>query len=83
MPLSSPEKSRHAPNHPPYGYQREGDKFVEYVGESQVIDLIQKKRTQGASIRAIAEELNGKGIKPKKAAQWNPSSVHKDLNRVA
>ena len=34
-------------------------------------------------IRAVAEELNRKGIKPKKAAQWNPSSVHKVLKRVA
>lgn len=35
------------------------------------------------SIRAIAEELNRKGTKPKKTAQWNPSSVHKVANRVA
>lgn len=81
--LSHKKDNLEAYNHPPYGFQREGDKFVKDVGESQVIALIQRKRAQGASIRAIAEELNRKGIKPKKAAQWNPSSVHKVLKRVA
>ena len=81
--LSHMKAKGEAYNHCPLGYQRKGNKFVKDVGESEVIALIQSKREQGASIRAIVEELNSKGIKPKKAQKWNPSSVHKVLKRVA
>jgi site-specific DNA recombinase len=69
--------------HTPFGYQRNGNKLVKDVGESKVIALIQRKRKQGCSIRAIVRELNGQGIKPKIAEKWNPSSVHYLLKRAA
>ena len=81
--LSHKKANQEAYNHTPFGYQRKGDKFVKDVGESKAIALIQRKREQGASIRDIVEELNNKGIKPKKANKWNPSSVYYLLKRAA
>lgn len=81
--LGHKKENSEAYNHTPFGYQRTGNKFVRDVGESKVIALMQRKRKQGLSIRAIAEELNSKGIKPKKAEKWNPSSIHKVLKRAA
>ena len=81
--LSHKKANQEAYNHTPFGYQRKGDKFVKDVGESKAIALIQRKREQGASIRDIVEELNSKGIKPKKANKWNPSSVYYLLKRAA
>ena len=81
--LTHKKANNEAYNHTPFGFQRDGNKFVKDVGESKVIALIQRKRKQGCSIRAIADDLNRKGIKPKKAAQWNPSSVYYVLKRAA
>ena len=81
--LSHKKANQEAYNHTPFGYQRKGDKFVKDVGESKAIALIQRKREQGASIRDIVEELNSKGIKPKKSNKWNPSSVYYLLKRAA
>tara|TARA_R110000765_G_scaffold143016_1_gene244474 strand:+ start:94 stop:759 length:666 start_codon:yes stop_codon:yes gene_type:complete len=81
--LSHKKANQDAYNHTPFGYQRVGNKFVKDVGESKVIALILRKRKKGCSIRAIADELNSQGIKPKKAAKWNPSSVHYLLKRAA
>lgn len=81
--LSHKKANQEAYNHTPFGYQRKGDKFIKDVGESKAIALIQRKREQGASIRDIVEELNSKGIKPKKANKWNPSSVYYLLKRAA
>ena len=81
--LSHKKANGEAYNHSPFGYQREGDKLVKDVAEAKTIALIKRKRIQGASIRDIVEELNSKGIKPKKANKWNPSSVYYVLRRAA
>ena len=81
--LSHKKANEEAYNHTPFGYHRKGDKYVKDVGESKAIALIQRKREQGASIRDIVEELNSKGIKPKKANKWNPSAVYYLLKRAA
>ena len=38
---------------------------------------------QGKSLREIAELLNGRGVKPKRAKRWLHSSVLRILSRLA
>jgi len=59
----------------PYGYRRVGNRLVEDPKEKEVVQMIQKLREEGCSLRQIAGRLNEAGIPSKKGGKWYASSV--------
>lgn len=65
----------------PYGYDLSGNQLVPNAREQEIIRQVKHWRTEGRSLRSIAEELNGKGIPTKRAAsvsretRWYASTV--------
>lgn len=68
-------------NHTPFGFDRDGDRFVENPQEQKAIELIIRMRGNGESFRDIALELELLGIKPKNSDSWQPMSVKKICDR--
>ena len=67
----------------PYGYDKAGDKVVKSDTEQEAIELIQRLRDKGYSLRAIAAYLDEQGIAAKKGGKWNPMTVRNILKRQA
>jgi len=71
----------------PYGYRSEGEKgdrrLVENPEEADVVRLIFELSSQGQSLQKIADELNKKGIPPRRSRQWMSSSINLILHRDA
>lgn len=59
----------------PYGFNRTGGRLVQNNSEQAVIGTIQSRRAAGASLRAIADELNAGGVPTKTGAKWHASTV--------
>jgi DNA invertase Pin-like site-specific DNA recombinase len=61
----------------PYGWRLhdDGKTLVADGTERVVVELIVHLARGGASLRAIARELDAQGIPPKRACQWRASSV--------
>ena len=70
-------------NHPPFGYDRDGDKLVDNVAEQKAIVEILKMRNNGESYRDIASELELMGVKPKTSANWQAMTVKKIFDRYS
>lgn len=58
----------------PYGHTPE---------EAKVVDSIITLRKQGKSYVAIADQLNGSGIKPRTGQKWHPTQVQRVIQRAA
>src|SRR5262249_50229074 len=58
-----------------FGYDIVGEKLVENAAEQSAIKLMLKLRRDGHTYRAIASELDGRGIKRKRAARWSHQAV--------
>jgi DNA invertase Pin-like site-specific DNA recombinase len=70
----------HAP-HEPFGYRREGDRFVPAPNELGIIATMREMRSHGATFRQIVAHLNGNGIETKRGGKWNPGTVRDILLR--
>jgi DNA invertase Pin-like site-specific DNA recombinase len=70
-------------NQTPYGFQAIEGRLVEVQQESAVVAEIQAARTQGQTLQAIANDLNGRGIPTKMGKQWQPATIHLLLKRSA
>lgn len=68
-------------NHTPFGFDRDGDRFIENPQEQKAIELIVKMRNNGDSFRDIALELELMGIKPKNSNTWQAMAVKKICDR--
>lgn len=68
-------------NHTPFGFDRDGDNFIENPHEQQAIEMIVKMRNNGDSFRDIASELELIGIKPKNSNTWQAMAVKKICDR--
>jgi DNA invertase Pin-like site-specific DNA recombinase len=73
------ESGRHAVGAYPFGTQgvgkgRERD-AGEHTEEQAAIERIVQLRTAGESYRAIASTLDAEGLKPRRAAAWQPTAV--------
>ena len=68
----------------PYGFSlaTDGKRLVQDCAEQSVIQLIQQMRSAGATLRAIAAELNGRGVQTKTGREWYAMTVKKILDRV-
>jgi len=66
----------------PYGYDldADGEHLTENPTEQQIITLIHRWHKTGLSMRAIANDLNAKGIQAKQGGRWTHVSVWRILN---
>ncbi len=60
---------------PPFGYRAESGRLVKEPEEQKTIALARRLRGRGRSLRQIAQELNGKGRKPRRGREWHPGTV--------
>jgi DNA invertase Pin-like site-specific DNA recombinase len=69
----------------PYGFDLalDGKILVENASEQLSLSLIHDLHQQGRSLRAIADELNNRNIKPKKGIRWNHTTIRSILKRAA
>jgi site-specific DNA recombinase len=68
--------------HPPYGFDRRGDDFVENEAEKRVIELMLELRQKGYGHRKIATHLNKNAIYAKNGGLWHPKTVKGVLDRI-
>jgi site-specific DNA recombinase len=69
----------------PFGWTlgTDGKTLVENADEQEALRLIQDLRGKGNSLRAIAHELNARGVVAKKGGAWGASQVDSILKRIA
>lgn len=66
----------------PFGFTFGPDKqLLPCPAEQDHLRTIRAMHAEGFSMSAIAESLNAKGIKPKRAKAWSKSGVHSVLHR--
>lgn len=68
-------------NQTPYGFEAIEGRLVQVAQEAAVVAEIQAARQQGATLQAIANSLNGRGIPTKTGKQWQPATIHLLLKR--
>ena len=56
----------------PYGYRlaEDGTHLEQEPDEQRILRLIKRRRKAGLTLRAIASELNGRGIRTRKGGEW-------------
>jgi DNA invertase Pin-like site-specific DNA recombinase len=66
----------------PYGFDLDvdGEHLTENAAEQQTIALIQRWHETGRTMRAIADDLNGRRIPAKQGGRWTHVSVWRVLN---
>lgn len=65
----------------PYGWHGVDDVAAPLADEQPGVALIRSMRADGHTLRAIIAELDERGIKPRRAAQWSPQTVANIANR--
>jgi len=61
--------------HVPFGKVEVEGKLIDDVSEMKILKQILKARSAGQSLGAIADSLNQRGIKPRRATNWSKASV--------
>ena len=69
------EQGGYAYGSPGYGWRAAGGELVADDAEQQVVGIIREMHATGASTRAIADELNGRGIRPRRAERWSNATI--------
>lgn len=69
---------------PPYGYQwtgpqRTGATYSINHVESKALKFMVRRVLEGASLLAVARELDASGVKTREGRQWHPSSVRASI----
>lgn len=69
---------------PPYGYDftQDGKRLIANSSEQLVIDEIRTRRSDGESLRSIANALNSKFIPTKFGGKWYPEAVRRLAQRT-
>ncbi len=68
----------------PFGFQlAEGNRIEESPAEQAILAQIKELRTEGHSIRQIANELNQRQIFNRNGNKWNHESVRNALTKIA
>lgn len=65
----------------PYGYSLVQGKLLPVPKEQKIVRIIMSKWKLGKSFRAIASELNAKGIPPRTGKSWDHSTISSIVNR--
>lgn len=68
---------------PAYGFRVEGVGLAEVADELEAVCVMQELRAAGATLQAIADELNARGIATKRGGRWYPTTVKNILARPA
>lgn len=66
----------------PFGAREVAGRLQAVSDEIEAIDLMVRRRAEGASLRAIAAELQAEGFKTKRGGQWRACTVDVVLRRV-
>lgn len=69
-------------NHPPYGWNREGDLLRINDEEQEVITWMQQKRAEGWGYQGIADRLNLDEVPSKTGGKWHPQTVKNIIVRA-
>lgn len=64
---------------PRYGYRKENGKITPDDREQQAIAIMRRRRREGAKLREICTELEGRGIRPRRGKKWHPNTVRRVL----
>lgn len=64
-----------------YGLRAEGGALVPDDGERAVVELVRELRGAGLSFRAIGQELQDRGHRPRRAADWSAEVVRQIAGR--
>lgn len=67
----------------PFGYEATEGRLVEVETEAQVVAEILRRREHGDTYRAIAEDLNTRGVRSKQGRKWYASTVRYIEQRMA
>lgn len=67
----------------PFGFRVEGTALVAVEAEAEAVAVIQTLRAEGATLQAIAETLNARGVATKRGGRWYASTVKNVLGRAA
>ena len=67
----------------PFGYEAIEGRLVTVKAEAKIVGEILRRREGGASLAAIADELNARGIEGKRGGRWFASTVRYVINRQA
>lgn len=65
----------------PFGFQAIDGKLEQVEAEAAVVQEILAMRSQGATLGAIADDLNNRGIEGKRGGRWFPSTVRYLIQR--
>ena len=66
---------------PPYGYRAVGGELVPDERESELVALVHKLRSEGASYRAIGTSLADAGYTTRRGTRFNPAQVRSIVER--
>jgi site-specific DNA recombinase len=67
----------------PFGFKEIEGRLVEVEQEARVVAEILSMREQGHTLRAIAENMNTRGIEGKRGGQWYASTIRYLIHRQA
>lgn len=67
---------------PPFGYASVQGVLVPVESEQEAIATASELRRSGLTLRAVAEEMNRRGIQSRRAAGWHAESVRRILVRL-
>lgn len=69
----------------PFGYEldTDGETLIEVAGEQEAIRLVHHLRSQGQTLKQIANRLDELGYKPKKGGAWTTNVIHRILKKAA
>lgn len=77
------QRGGYAGGKPRVGLRVENGTLVRDDGEGRVVALAMKYRSEGLTVRAIAEALNARGLRARSGRPWASSTVHAMLRRGA
>src|SRR5205085_1755477 len=62
----------------PFGFSvaADGATLVPQEPEQRVLGMLRELRSQGLTLRAIAAELNARGLVTRRGSRWQPRTVH-------
>lgn len=67
----------------PFGFELQAGQLVQAASEAEVIVAARRMRAEGATLQAIADELNGRMIPTRRGGCWHPTTVRNILGRAA
>jgi site-specific DNA recombinase len=67
----------------PYGFSREGNRFVSHPSEQKILCSIRDMRARGISFNRIAASLNADGLRTRCGGSWYATSIHSILTSKA